>query len=317
VTVAAALPSDPLWPRAAHWIAAPVAGSTQGSGVADFALLGVGTYRTSITPTKAHATPAAIREALLAYSTYSASRDVDVATLTALDLGDVSEPDGAQGEARVAAAIERGASRCRFLVALGGDNSLTFSVVNGLFRERLAHCGLITIDAHHDLRDGISNGSVVRRLLEAGLLGSNTVQIGIADFSNSAAYAARAREAGITVISRASLRGASMAEVAARALDIAGAGGRPVFVDIDVDVCDRAEVPGCPAAAPGGISADELRELAFELACDSRVAGADLAEIDATIDANDRRTTRLAALLVLELAAGVASREMNRAAGLL
>jgi formiminoglutamase len=118
------------------------------------------------------------------------------------------------------------------------------------------------------------------------------------------------------VVSRASLRGASMAEVAADALGIAGAGGRPVFVDIDVDVCDRAEVPGCPSAAPGGISADELRQLAFELARDSRVAGADLAEIDATIDASDGRTTRLAALLVLELAAGVASRQLNAAADL-
>jgi len=88
----------------------------------------------------------------------------------------------------------------------------------------------------------------------------------------------------------------------------AGAGGRPIFVDIDVDVCDRAEVPGCPAAAPGGITADELREIAFVLARDPRVNGIDIAEIDATIDADDGRTVRLAALLVLEAAAGLAAR---------
>jgi formiminoglutamase len=85
--------------------------------------------------------------------------------------------------------------------------------------------------------------------------------------------------------------------VAQRALEIAGADGRPVFVDIDVDVCDRADAPGCPSSAPGGISADELR-----------VVGADITEVDSAMDAPDGRTVRLAALVVLELATGVASR---------
>jgi formiminoglutamase len=74
-------------------------------------------------------------------------------------------------------------------------------------------------------------------------------------------------------------------------------------------VCDRAEVPGCPSAAPGGISADELRQLAFALASDRRVVGADIAEIDATADAADGRTSRLAALVILEIAAGIMSRQ--------
>ena len=81
-----------------------------------------------------------------------------------------------------------------------------------------------------------------------------------------------------------------------------------MFVDIDVDVCDRAAVPGCPSAAPGGISADELRQLAFLLARSPMVRGIDIAEIDAEIDAPDLRTVRLAALLVLEVAAGLSVR---------
>ena len=172
-----------------------------------------------------------------------------------------------------------------------------------------ASVGLITVDAHHDLRDGISNGSPVRRLIEAGLPGANVVQIGIADFSNSPAYAARARELGIHVITRGEIRPRrSLTDIASHALAIAGAGGRPVFVDIDVDVCDRAAVPGCPSAAPGGISADELRQLAFLLARSPMVRGIDITEIDATIDAPDQRTVRLAALLVLEVAAGLSVR---------
>ncbi len=300
------LPSDPLWPRAADWFV-PASGGT--AAPCDLALLGVPTWRSSITPTGAHGTPAAVRDALLRYSTFSASHNVDVAGLEAIDYGDVEEPDGPEGEARVAEAVGR-ASAARLLVALGGDNSLTYSVMKGLWpaEGELASVGLITVDAHHDLRDGISNGSPVRRLIEAGLPGSNVVQIGIADFSNSAAYAARARELGIHVITRGELRRSPLTDIASHALAIAGAGGRPVFVDIDVDVCDRAAVPACPSAAPGGISADELRQLAFLLARSPMVRGIDVAEIDASIDAPDQRTVRLAALLVLEAAAGLSVR---------
>ncbi|NTU71192.1 MAG: formimidoylglutamase [Coriobacteriia bacterium] len=301
------LHTDPLWPRAASWLVPAEPGDTS---VADIGILGIPAYRTSITPTGAHATPAAVREALRFYSTYSASRGVDVAELVALDFGDVAEPDGAVGQTRVQQAVGEAVKRSRLLLVVGGDNSLTQGAVLGVAAGgSLADVGLITIDAHHDLRDGVSNGSPVRQLLEAGLPGGNVVQIGIGDFSNSAAYAKRASDTGITVVPRSALRGADLVGVCEAALAVAGAGGRRVFVDVDVDVCDRAEVPGCPSAAPGGISADELRVLVGCLASDSRVVGFDLTEIDATIDAADGRTVRLAALLLLEAAAGFAVRE--------
>jgi formiminoglutamase len=300
------LPSDPLWPRAAHWF---VPASAENAARCDVGLLGVPTWRTSITPTGAHATPAAVREALLRYSTYSASRCGDVSELSAVDFGDVEEPDGTDGEARVAEAVAR-ASGARLLIAVGGDNSLTYSVMKGLWPAdgELQGVGLITVDAHHDLRDGVSNGSPVRRLIEAGLPGANVVQIGIADFSNSSAYAARAHELLVHVVPRSELHRSSLPDVASHALAIAGAGGRPVFVDFDMDVCDRAAVPGCPSAAPGGISADELRQLAFLLARSPLVRGIDIAEVDATVDAQDERTVRLAALVMLEAATGLCGR---------
>jgi formiminoglutamase len=228
--------------------------------------------------------------------------------LTALDFGNVADPDGSDGEERVRVAVADAAGRCELLVVIGGDNSLTFSAVRGMFGDPLENCGLVTVDAHHDLRDGISNGSPVRRLLDSGLAGDHVVQLGIADFSNSTAYASRARELGITVIPRAELRAADLSQVAEGAMDLAGAGGRPVFVDVDIDVCDRSQVPGCPSAAPGGLSADELRQLTFELARDPRVRGIDLTEVDASADTEDGRTVRLAAVLVLEAAAGLAKR---------
>ncbi|MDA3022912.1 MAG: arginase family protein [Actinomycetota bacterium] len=297
------LPSDPRWPRAGHLF------SAGGESAADLTLIGVPAWRTSISPTGAHATPAAVRAALLRYSTYSAEHGVDLATMRLVDAGDIEEPDGPAGEKRVMTRLAHAQANLGFLVALGGDNSITYSVALGVWGEKIAQAGLITLDAHHDLRDGDSNGSPVRRLIEAGLAGARVVQIGIADYSNSPEYAARARDFGITVITRASLRTTSMAGVMASALAIAGAGDGPIHVDLDVDVCDRSVVPACPAAAPGGISADELRQAAFLAAADPRVSSLDITEVDATIDAPDARTVRLAALLVLEAAAGVCVRK--------
>jgi formiminoglutamase len=295
---------DPAWPRASAWLAGgPAAGEE-----CDLAVLGVPASKTSISATGADATPAAIREALSRYSTYSWSRDVDVTHVRASDAGDVPEPDGPAGEERVMARAAEAASRSRLLVALGGDNSITHGVARGVWGDGIATAGLVTLDAHHDLRDGVSNGSPVRRLVEAGLPGHRIVQIGIADFSNSREYAARARDLGITVVTRDALRRRKIADLVVEALTIAGAGGGPIHVDLDVDVCDRSVVPGCPAAAPGGISADELRQVAFYAARSPRVRSMDVTEIDATADAPDQRTVRLGALLVLEAACGLATR---------
>ena len=166
----------------------------------------------------------------------------------------------------------------------------------------LEKVGLITLDAHHDVRDGISNGSPIRQLIEAGLPGEHIVQIGISDFANSKFYSDRVRDYGIHVIDRARLRSDSLQEIASAALAIAGENHRAVYLDIDMDVCDRSVTPACPAATPGGLSADELRQLVALLTADPRVRMADITEIDASIDSEDGRTVRLAALVILEIA---------------
>ncbi|MCK8478042.1 arginase family protein [Microbacterium aurugineum] len=302
------LSHDPLWPRAGSWPAFTAA--------ADAVLLGVPTWRTSLSPTGAHATPAAIREALPRYGTTLMGPPVLELdeVLRIADAGDVSDPDGAGGEARVISRVRELAEATKLVIALGGDNSLTYPVALGA-----EATGLITFDAHFDLRDGVSNGTPVRRLVEdvptASALTTTRidptriVQIGIADFANAAAYARRAADWGIRVVTLDEVRRRGIDDVVAEALEIAGAGAAPrVHLDIDVDVCDRSVAPGCPASVPGGLHAWELRALTRAVATDGRVVSADLAEVDATADADDARTVRLAALCVLELLAGLASR---------
>jgi formiminoglutamase len=274
-------------------------------------LIGVPTWCTSLSPTDAHATPAAVREALTRYSATLMGRPVvDLAeALCVLDAGDVAEPDGEAGVAAAVARVHELAESARLVIALGGDNALTYPVARGA-----GATGLITIDAHFDLRDGVSNGSPVRRLIEDAPDGeridpTRIVQIGIADFANSAAYAARAADWGIRVITLDEVRRRGIAEVVTEAMAIAGAGAASrIHLDVDVDAADRAAAPGCPASVPGGFAAWELRALVRSIVGDPRVVSADIAEVDAAADTDDLRTVRLAALCVLDMLAGLATR---------
>ena len=193
------------------------------------------------------------------------------------------------------------------MIAIGGDNSATLPVALGRWGEDIRTAGLVTVDAHHDLRDGVSNGSPVRQLIEAGLGGERVVQIGIEPFANSTAYRDRAEKLGITVVTRDELRSRAMADVMTEALEYAAMFGGPVHVDLDVDVCDRSVAPGCPASVPGGISALELRTAARVAGAHPSVTSIDLVEVDATADAPDGRTVRLVAC-ILEAIAGYANR---------
>lgn len=310
-----ALAQDSAWPRTGGWPTFDVAGVDH----VDLAVVGVPTSRTSLSPSNAHETPAAIRAALRRYSGHFVAtgvpglRGAEPASvldeaLRIVDAGDVTDPDSEPGELAAIDRIAAIATRAELVVALGGDNALTVPAALGTWGDQLPSAGLITIDAHHDLRDGRSNGSPVRRLVEAGLNPRRIVQIGIADFANSRTYRERARDLGITVIHRDELFERPLTDVAAEALKVAGSEGGPIHVDLDVDVCDRSVAPGCPASIPGGLQAHELRRLTRLLTTDPRVRGVDIAEVDATADAPDGRTVRLAALLVLECAAGVAKR---------
>lgn len=276
-----ALVDDPLWPRAGGWPAP--------AGHADVVLVGVPTWRTSITPGSAHLTPAAVREAL---RRYSLETDLVIA-----DAGDLVDPDAAPDEAAVAIA----AFDASLVIALGGDNAATVPVALGRRAD-----ALVTVDAHHDLRDGVSNGSPVRQLLAAGIPGQRIAQLGIEPLANSRAYRARAEQAGIAVVPRDELPDGALAPALVRAID--GVGGTRVHVDLDVDACDRAVAPACPASLPGGFPARDLRLAARAAGAHPAVVSIDLTEVDAALDAPDGRTVRLVALCVLEAIRGFETR---------
>lgn len=288
----------------------------------DIAVLGAPIAKASISPVQSWATPAAFRDALARFPTWDAEHRVDVAQLRARDLGDVvgdrDDPDARAAHDRIRAASTAAARAGTVLVIVGGDNSLTRPAMQGVMASHQAAAwGLLTLDAHHDCRPatgGSRNGTPVRELIEAGLPGERVAQIGIHPLGNAREHADWARAQGVHVFPLDAIRRTGIPEVVGSALSLLRSRGvERVYVDIDIDVVDRAFAPACPASLPGGMMPEELLNAAFLLGAAGDVAAADICEVDANADVNDM-TVRLAAATFVTFCSGVASRTQSTAA---
>lgn len=313
---------DPRWPRADAWLRPHGDGTAAPAGPGLLAVLGVPLSATSISPSQAHRTPAAVRAALRRFSPYSGDAGVDLQAVDARDLGDLDIAELPVGEAldRIVAGVHGVPARLGrvpdLLVLLGGDNALTRPALRAVAGERLPRAGLLTLDAHHDLRgfhDGPTNGTPVRGLLDDGLPGGAVVQVGLGAFTNSAAYRGDADAAGITCVSAAAARREGVGPTVRRLLDALAARCDLIYVDLDVDVVDSAFVPGCPGARPGGLLPSDLHAAAFEAGRHPNVIAVDVVEVDAAADERGV-TVDVAAQCLLHAAAGLAVRSVTPAA---
>jgi formiminoglutamase len=297
---------DLNWPRARAWLAGETLCEASGS----LAVVGAPLARGSITPGRCDLAPAAIRKALERFSTYDLDSARDVRALRAQDLGDLDVagllPEEALPPIRdgVATALKTAEA----VVLLGGDNSITRPGCHAL--GDLRGCGLLTLDAHLDLRDlsdGLTNGNPVRALLRDGLPGNHIVQIGVQSFANSGAYAMVARRAGIRVISAKPALERGIGDVMEEALlDLERETDR-IYVDLDLDVLDRIYAPATPGSRPGGLAPYHIRQAARLCGEHAKVRVLDLVEIDPTRDVADA-TVMAAAACLLEFSMGVLKR---------
>jgi len=301
--------------NASEWLATGL------SGGADVVVLGAPISRASISPSRAHTTPAALRRTLERFTTWDGDHGVSLEELRVRDLGDVegdaADPDATAAHLRIeqaVAAARRG--RAPVLVVIGGDNSLTAPAMRGLCDGVLGRdWGLLTFDAHHDVRPldhGPRNGTPVRELIEGGLPGSRVAQIGLHGFANAPEHAAWASEHGVHAVRAGQVRARGMAAVIGDALDALDAAGMTrLYVDVDLDVLERSCAPGCPASMPGGLLPAQLQEAAYQLGSDRRVQGLDLCEVDAEADLNGI-TLRAMASVLLAFCAGVVRRRHSQ-----
>lgn len=308
------MPDDPNWPRASAWLA----GDHLPEPLGRLAVLGAPVHLGSISPGRCDLAPEAIRKALERYSTNDPEAGIDVRSLSVSDLGDLDLAGSPPEEtlAPLSEAVRSAVAGADVLALLGGDNSITRSGCHGA-ADSLDRLGLLTLDAHHDLRDlgeGLSNGNPVRALLKDGLPGANIVQVGIAAFANSPAYAQVARDADITVITIESVRAGGIDAVVREALEHLAERVDVVYVDLDIDVLDRAFAPGAPGSRPGGLTPLELFHGAKVCGEHPKVKVIDVVEVDPVMDIADA-TVLGAARCILSFASGVVSRLSGGLAG--
>ena len=194
---------------------------------------------------------------------------------------------------------------------IGGDNTISRPLVRGLASGDLARMGVLTLDAHHDVRTldrGPRNGTPIRGLIDDGLPGDHVVQIGIHSFANSAVYRRYCDEAGIAVHTMEEVERRGITAVVDDALGRLASRADRIYIDFDLDVLDRSFAPGCPGSRPGGMAPRELAAAARRCGTHPAVVAADFVEVDAATDRDDLTVMQLVNTF-LAFTSGLSARE--------
>jgi len=292
---------DPLWYRADQWLG-------EAHDEPRFTLIGVPTSVASLSSSSAHLAPERVRDVLARLSTFDGERGLELRDLAAADLGDWDVADlDVFAALHSIEALARELSPGPVRAFLGGDNAITRPLVRGLAREDLSRVGVLTFDAHHDLRSldrGPTNGNPIRGLIQDGLPGAHVVQVGILAFANSRDYREVCDAHGVTVRTRSDVEARGIESVTGEALAILASRCERIYVDVDLDVLDRAFAPACPGARPGGLMPRELFAAVRLAGRHPKVIAADFVEVDPERDVADVTLFNTATAL-LSFAAGV------------
>ncbi|MEQ1707511.1 MAG: arginase family protein [Terricaulis sp.] len=278
---------------------------------APLALLGAPLGLGSITPGRCDLAPAAVRAAMRRMSVYDLETETDLSALRVFDAGDVAVENLEPSDA-LAPIVEQLApliARHQLILLLGGNNAVTRPAVHAL-DPALQRVGVLTLDAHFDLRDtdcGLTNGNPIQALLQDGLPGAHIAQIGLLPFANTKKAHDKAKAAGIYVATAAACRAQGLAAIAENALARLASRCDVIHVDFDIDVIERAHMPGAPGARPGGVSPQDFFAATRLICAHPKVRCVDLTEFDPSLDvANISALT--AARWACEVLAGFAGR---------
>jgi arginase family enzyme len=255
----------------------------------EVALLGAPMEAGSVTPGRCDLAPETVRRTAKRFSTYNVETGEEL-EVAVRDAGDVALQglSPAAGFAPIRDAVAQCTAKHPLTLLIGGNNAVTRPAAHGLGLP-LEKIGLITLDAHFDMRDtdgGPMNGNPVRCLLEDGLPGANICQIGLAPWANTRKMHDDALAAGAGVYSIGDCLRLGILAVLDDAL------GRllhteALFVDFDIDVIARGDMPGAPGARPGGMPPDMFFRAARQLAAQPKLRLVDLTEFDPSLDVSD------------------------------
>ena len=254
---------------------------------APVALIGAPLNERSLTPGRCDLGPKALRAVLPRLSTYDLETEVEL-DVRVHDAGDVPlkavSPADAFDPVRDAVAAQ---AHRALTILIGGNNAITRPAAHALGLERV---GVLTLDAHFDLRDtdqGLTNGNPIQALLDDGLDGRRVSQIGLAPFANTRRAHEKAMAAGISVRAARECRDQGLAGIVAEELERLSGLCDVIHVDFDIDVIDRSQWPASPGARPGGVSAQDFFDAARMIGAHSKVRAVDLTEYDPSLEVGD------------------------------
>ena len=276
---------------------------------APIGLVGAPLAAGSVTPGQCDLAPALLRATLRRIGRYDVDTGRELESRIA-DHGDarIAGMTIEQATAPIRDACAASVARRALTLVVGGNNAVTRPAVHALGLP-LDEIGLITLDAHFDLRDtrdGLGNGNPVRALREDGLPGRNIAQVGLAPFANAQAMHRDALDGGHLVVTMSEVRRNGIAQAVSTALAHV-AHCRAIVVDCDIDVIDRGQFPGAPGARPGGMAAHDFFAAVRMLAASPKVRLIDLTEWDPPLDPSDL-SALTAARWVAECLAGLEQR---------
>jgi arginase family enzyme len=270
------------WPNLSDLIDGPESRAPVG-------LIGAPLAAGSVTAGHCDQAPTLLRQTLRRIGRFDVETRREISTRIA-DRGDVELAGMSIEEATdpIRDAVRFSTSLHSLTLLVGGNNAVTRPGVLGMGLP-LQKIGLITLDAHFDMRDthdGLSNGNPVRALIEDGLPGANVAQVGLASFANSRKMHEDALAAGNLVVTMNEVRRLGIALALDRALDHVRH-CELIVVDCDIDVIDRSQFPAAPGARPGGMAVHDFFAAVRGLAADKRVRLIDLTEWDPPLDSTD------------------------------
>lgn len=254
-------------------------------------LLGIPTDVNSSYRRGASAGPAAIRQAWARYAEFgnaSTERGQEIGTDCVFDdLGDVAITETPDDHATIADAAAA-AARNGPVLAMGGDHSVTFPLVEGLVRVH-GPLNLLHFDAHPDLYDDYagnprSHASPFARIMERGLA-RRLVQVGVRTWNRH--NRAQAQRFGVEVVEWSHFSPATVPIPEA-----------PLYVTIDLDALDPAFAPGVSHPEPAGLSVRDIVQVLSRIS--TPLVGADVVELNPAHDTGDA-TAIVAVKLLKEL----------------
>ena len=223
----------------------------------------------------------------------------------------VVDPDDRDADAmteHIYAAARNAVADDRFLLALGGEHSVTPGVVRAV-AERRENLSVLHIDAHADLRSEYegsrnSHACACRRIRDHV---STTVSVGIRAISEPEARLIEEEEIPIYWARDVVGRTDWIPEAVDRLTD-------EVYLTVDLDGLDPSIMPATGTPEPGGLGWYETLALIRETARRKRIVAADLVELAPMpgLHAPDFLAARLAAKIVAYVFGGREDRTMMR-----